>query len=79
MAIFGPKPLWKNVNFLTFLNFLFFGLERRFFVLECRKTHFTGLLYLKKEVAKMAIIVQKPWVNPFSKMQFFDFWNFLFL
>ena len=52
MANFGPKP-WVNpfgkmVIFLTLLTSCFNNLERRFFVLEYRKRHFSYLFYLKK-------------------------------
>ena len=43
------QPLWKNCNFLTFLTFCFYSLERRFFVVEYRKRHFPGLFCLKKK------------------------------
>ena len=82
MAIFGPKlcvnPSRKKRQFLDFLNFMFFGLERRFFVLQSRKRHFPGLSCLKKIVGQMAILGPKPWVNPFRKMSIFYFLNFLF-
>ena len=75
MAIFGPKP-WVNPfgkmsNFQLFETSCFYSLERRFFVLECRKRHFPGLYCLNKKVGKMAIIGPKPWVNPFGKMSIF--------
>ena len=52
MAIFGPKP-WVNpfgkmATFLAFLTSCFYNLERRFFVLEYRKRHFSYFFYLKK-------------------------------
>ena len=71
--------LWKYVNFLTFLTFRFYSLERCFLVLEYRKTHFPGLYCLKKKVGKMAIFGPKVWVNPLEICQFFDFLNFVFL
>ena len=40
------KPLWKNDNFSTFWSSWFYSLERRFYVLKYRKTHFPGLYYL---------------------------------
>ena len=47
MAIFGPKPrvnpYGKMSIFRVFEHFVFFGLERRFFVLEYRKRHFPGI------------------------------------
>ena len=65
MAIFVPKP-WLNpfgkiAIFLLFIFFFFYSLQRRFFVLEYRKTHFRGLFWKKKkEVVKKPIFVQKP-------------------
>ena len=44
--------LWKNLNFLTFLTFRFYSLERCFLVLEYRKRHFSGIYCLKKECLK---------------------------
>ena len=75
MANFGPKP-WvnpfaKNLNFSTFLTSCFYSLERRFFVLEYRKTHFPGLYCLKTKHGKMANFGPKPWVNPFAKIAIF--------
>ena len=51
MAIFRPKP-WVNPFgnmsvFLTFWASCFYSLERRFFVLEYSKRHFSGLYCLK--------------------------------
>ena len=54
----GLMPLEK-CQFFDFLNFLFYSLERRFFVLEYRKGHFPGLYCLKKKVGEMAIFGQK--------------------
>ena len=66
----GLTPL-KNVNFSTFGTSCFYCLERRFFNLEYRKSHFPNLQWLKKNVVKMAIFGPKPWVNPFGKMLIF--------
>ena len=66
----GLTPL-KNVNFSTFGTSCFYCLERRFFNLEYRKTHFPKLQCLKKTVVKMAIFGPKPWVNPSGKMSIF--------
>ena len=38
----------EKFEFFDFLNFFFYSLERRFLVLEYRKTHFPGLYCLKK-------------------------------
>ena len=66
----GLTPLEKS-QFFDFLNFLFYELERRFFVLEYYKTLFPGLYCLKKRHRKMAIFLPKLWVNPFAKISIF--------
>ena len=75
MAIFGPKqwvnPFRKMSSIRPLRTSCFYSLESRFFVLEYRKRHFLGLYCLKKKVGKMAILVPKPWVNPFTKMSIF--------
>ena len=63
MAIFGPKP-WVNPfgkmsTFLIFELLVFFGLERRFLILEHRKRHFPGLYCLKKESWKNGYVWTK--------------------
>ena len=83
MAIFGPKP-WVNPFgkmsiFRLFELLVFYSLEKRFLVLEYRKSHFHGLYYLKKKVRKMAIFDQNHGLTPLEKCQFFDFLDFLFL
>ena len=74
MVIFEPKP-WvtplEKWQFFDFLNFFFYSLEGRFFVLEDRKTHFPCLYCLKKRGLEMAIFGPKPWVNIFGKMKIF--------
>ena len=64
------SPFEKS-QFLDCLNWMFSWLERRFFVVECRKTHVPGLYCLKKKVGKKAILGPKPWVNPFRKISIF--------
>ena len=66
----GLTP-FEKCQFLDFLNLMFLQLERRFFVVECRKTHFPGLYCLKKKIVKMAIFGPKPLVNPFGKISIF--------
>ena len=44
----GLTPL-KKCQFFAFLTSCFYGLERRFFVLEYRKRHFPSLYCLKKK------------------------------
>ena len=75
MAIFGPKP-WVNpfgkMSMFWILVLLFFHcLERRFFVLDYRKSHFPNQYCLTKKVGKMAIFGPKPWLNPFGKTSIF--------
>ena len=81
MAIFGPKP-WVNPFgkmsvFRLFGLLFFYSLKRRFFDLESRKRHFSGLYFLKKKVAKMAIFGPKPWVNLSGKMSIFALFELL--
>ena len=56
-------PLEKRQCF-DFLNFLFFSLDRLFFVLEYRERHSPCLYCLRKQVGIMVIFGQKPLVNP---------------
>ena len=65
------EPLWKNVNFSTFLTSSFYSLERRFLILEYGKKHFPSLYCLKRKVGKMAIFGPIPWINPFGKRSIF--------
>ena len=71
-------PLEKS-QFFDFLNFFFYGLERRFYVLEYCKTHFPGLYCLKKEMEKWPFFGQNHGLTPLEKSHFFDFFYFLFL
>ena len=73
----GKMEKWKNFNSLTFSTSCFHNLERPLFVLEYRKRHFSGLFCLKKKVRKMAILIPKPWVNPFGKMLNFRLFQLL--
>ena len=72
------KPLWKNLNFSIFFTSCFYSLERRFFVLEYRKTHFPSLYCQKWKAEKMANFWLKPWTTQFERRQFFDFFSFSF-
>ena len=65
------EPLWKNVNFSTFLTPCFYSLERGFLILEYGKKHFPSLYCLKRKVGKMAIFGPIPWINPFGKRSIF--------
>ena len=69
MASFGPKP-WVNpfgkmAIILTFLTSCFYNLEKRFFVLEYRKRHFSYLFYLKKRSWKNGHFWTKTMGSPF--------------
>ena len=76
MVIFGPKP-WVNTIgkmsiFRLFELLVFIAWKVVFsFSVEYRKRRFSRPILHKKKVGKMAIFVQKPWVNPFEKMLFF--------
>ena len=51
----------------------------RFLVLKYPKRHFPCLYCLKKELGKLVVFGQKPWVNPFLKnVNFSTFWTSLF-
>ena len=56
---------------------VFFGLERRFFVLEYPERHYPGFYCVKQKKRKMAIFGPKPWVNPFGKMSIFRLFDLL--
>ena len=66
----------KNVNFSTFWTFCFYSLYRRFFFLEYRKRHFSGLYCLKRKFGKTAIFGPKPWV--WKNINFSTIWTFCF-
>ena len=79
--IVGRKP-WVNpfgkMSILRFFDLVvFFGIERRFFVLEYRKRHFPGFYCLQQKDGKTVIFGQKPWVNPFGKMSIFRLFQLL--
>ena len=75
----GLTPLEKY-QFLDFWNFLFYSLEKPFFVLEYRKTHYPGLYCRKKKGSKKwPFLDQNHGLTRLEKCQFFDFLNFLFL
>ena len=75
----GLTPLEK-CQFFAFRTSCFYSLEKPFFVLEYRKTHFRGLYCLKKKVGKMTNFGPKLWVNPFGKMSVFPLFElFVFM
>ena len=71
-------PLWKNVNLSTFSTSSFYMLERRFFALEYRKSHFPGLYGLKKKLENWPFLDQNHGFTSLEKSRFFDCWTFCF-
>ena len=72
MAIFGPKP-WVNpfgkMSIFQLFELLVFIAQKGIFSFQnIVKEIFLVYIAPKKNVAKMAIFGQKPWVNPFRKM-----------
>ena len=68
----------EKCQYLDFLNFLFFSLDRRFFVLEYHERHFPGLYYQKKSW-KNGHFLTKPWVYLlWNSLNFFKFLNLNF-
>ena len=85
MAIFWPKP-WTNpfrkmaiFPLFGLLACCFYSLEKSFFLLQYRKTHFPGLYCLQKKMEKSPLFDQNPGPTPLEKWQFFHFLNFLLL
>ena len=56
----------------------FYSLERRFFVLEYRKTHFSGLYCLKRKDRNKSSFWTKNGLTPLEKSPFFVFLEILF-
>ena len=81
IAIFGPKTMGlEKCQFLEFWSSCFYSLERRFFVLEYRKTHFNGLYCLKKRrLKKCPFLDQNHGLTPLEICQLFDLFYLLFL
>ena len=81
-GIFRPKP-WVNpfgkISNVRLFELFFYSLKRRFFVLECRKTHFPRVHCLKKKLEKWPFLEQNHGLTPLEKCLFFDFLTFLFL
>ena len=68
------EPLWKKLNFSTFWTSYFYSLERRFLVLEYRKTHFPGLYCLKKKSCKKSpFLDQNHGLTPLKNLNFSTF------
>ena len=77
MAIFGPKP-WVNplgeIEIFDFLNFFFYSLKRRFFVVEFSKRHFPALFCLKKKVLEKRPFLDRNYgLTPLEKGNFSTF------
>ena len=69
----GLTTLEKSQFFFTVLTYCFYSLERRFFLLKYRKTHFPGLYCLKKKMEKRPIFDQNHGLTPLENSQFFNF------
>ena len=80
MTIFGPK-LWVNPfeKMQFFQSSCFYSLERRFFVLEYRNSHFPGIYSLKIILKKWPFLEENHGLTTFEKYPFIDFLNLLFL
>ena len=72
----GLTPLEKS-QFFEFLNFFFYGLERRFFLLEYFKTHFSVLCCPKRTMEKWPFFDQNHGLTPLDKSQFFALFELL--
>ena len=84
MAIFEPKPSVKPFGkmsiFRLFELLFFYSLQKRYFDLEYRKRHFSGLYCLKKKkLKKKPFLDQNHELTPMEQCQFFDCLNLLFL
>ena len=78
---FGPIPWtipWKNVNFSTFWTSCFWGLERRFFVLEYRKRHVLVIYCLKKKLEKWPFLDQNHGSPLWKNINFSTVWTSFF-
>ena len=73
----GLTP-WKNVNFSIFWTSCFYSPERRFFLLEYPKRHFTGLYYLQKKLEKWPFLDHKHGLTPWKNVNFSSFWTSCF-
>ena len=83
MAILRPKPWIKPFGkmsiFRLFVVLFFYRIERRFFVLEYRKGHFSMVYCRKKKLKKRPIFGPKPWLNLFGKVSIFKLFEPVFL
>ena len=70
----GLTTLEKSQFFFIALTCCFYSLERRFFLLKYRKTHFPGLYYLKKKMGKRPIFDQ----NHGKNLNFSTVWTCCF-
>ena len=71
MAIFGLKPWLTRLEKFQFFDSktsCFYSLERRVFVLQCRKRHFPSLYCLKKKRWKNFHL----WIKTMEKWLFLD-------
>ena len=76
MAIFGPKP-WVNpfrkMSIFRLFELLVLIAQKGVFSFQnIAKVIFLAYIALKKNVCKLPIFGQKPWVTPFRKTSCFD-------
>ena len=71
--------LWKNPSFWNSLTCCFYSLEKRFFILEYRETHYAVLFCLKKRLQELPTFDKNHGLNPLEKYHFFEFFYFFFL
>ena len=62
-------PLSKNANFVTFSNRCFYSLQRLFIYLQRHKTLLFAFSWIEKTNYKDYNFWEKPWTDPFGKMQ----------
>ena len=72
-------PFWKNANFRPFFD-RFYPFEIQLLFNKNVTKHFLLLYFaLKQSMEKVLILRQKPWTNPFGKMQIFGLFKSIFL
>ena len=81
MAIFRENP-WVNpfgkMSILRLFELVVFIAQKYVFSFQnITEDIFLAYIPLKKEVGKMAIFGEKPWVKPFGKMSLFRFFDLL--
>ena len=75
MAILIPKPWVNSFEKMSIFRliqlFVFITWKGHYSFQNIVKDIFLAFFALKKKVRKMAILIPKPWVNPFGKMSIF--------